>query len=120
MSAQATADPAANGTPEAEDAHGVRIGDKIYPSPGDFTLAEAEKIMEEAGITPQELILGVQQDPTNPTFIRAIAWVVLNREKDGTDWNDRRMQKISIAEFFVVPEEDPDARPPAGRRKRSS
>ena len=99
---------------------GIQIGDKIYESPDDFTIGEAEVIKENTGLTPQELIIGTQQDPTDPTYLRALAWTVLHREKSSTEWDDKRITTSSIAAFFQIPEANGDANPPGSRRKKSS
>lgn len=105
------------GEPES----GIRIGDKVYPGPEDWTIGEAEIIQQYAGITPQELIVGVQEDPTNPVFLRAIAWTVLHRSDAKIEWDDKRITEASISAFFEVPEEATKNGPPsASRRKRSS
>lgn len=108
-------------TPAVELTAGIRIGEKLYASPDDFTLGEAEVIKENTGLTPQDLIFGVQSDPTDPTFLRAIGWVVLYRENAKTEWDDKRLTETSIGMFFEMPEEDSSkASPPGSRRKRSS
>lgn len=99
---------------------GIRIGEKLYDSPDDFTLGEAEVIKEHTGLTPQDLITGVQQDPTDPTYLRAIAWVVLHRESAKAEWDDKRITESSVGLFFNVPDEEAAANPPASRQKRSS
>jgi len=104
---------------------GIKIADKVYESPDDFTLSEAETIKEHTDLTPQDLILGVQQDPTDPVFLRALAWVVLHREKKTTEWDDPRIGQSSVGLFFQVPDDEDDgegeaARPPGSRQKRSS
>lgn len=117
MSEQATTTPEA----EVEElVRGIKVGEKVYESPGDFTLEEARQIKEHIAMTPQEVILGVQADPTDPTLLWALAWVCLSREEPSVEWDDERIGKSSVAEFFQVPEEEAQADPPASRRKRSS
>lgn len=99
---------------------GIRVGDRVYPSPDDFTIDEAKVIKRESGLTPQELIVGVQHDPTDPTYLQPIAWIVLHREDETVEWDDVRIGKASIGEFFVVPEQETNGRPPGSARKKSS
>lgn len=121
MSEQTTAEPAVEEKAEPEEqVRGIRIADKVYESPGDFTLEEARTIKEHIGMTPQELILGVRVDPTDPTLLWALAWVCLSREEPDVGWEDERIGKSSTADFFEIPDEEPDANPPASRRKKSS
>lgn len=118
MSTQATKAPAA----EAEESQsGIRIGDKVYASPDDFTIGESEVIKQNTDLTPQELITGVQNDPTDPTYLRAIAWVVLHREDAKVEWDDKRISESFIGMFFELPEEEASkGRPPGSRQRRSS
>lgn len=117
MAATETAEPA------AEQIRGIRIGDKVYPSPSDFTIGEAEVIKENTGLSPQDLIVGVSGDSSDPTYLRAIGWVCLSREKGKVvEWDDKRITESSVAMFFEMPDEEEgaDASPPASRQKRSS
>lgn len=104
----------------AEQQSGIRIGEKLYDSPDDFTIGEAEVIKTNTGLSPQDLIVGVQDDPTDPTFLRAIAWVVLHRANAKVEWDDKQITEASVGMFFAVPEQEEDANPPASRQKRSS
>ena len=105
-----------------EQSAGIRIGDKTFPSPEDFTIGEGNVIYDRIGMTPQELIITVQSDPTHPRALQALAWVCLNRSlRVEVDWDDKKITESSIAMFFDIPEaEAGEGNPPASRQKRSS
>lgn len=107
-------------TPTAEErVGGIRIGDKLYESPDDFTIGEAETIKQITELTPQELLTAIQADPTDPLCLRAVAWVVLHREDAKVEPDDARITDAFIGAFFEIPEVEAGD-PPASRRKRSS
>ena len=104
--------------PDELDA-GVVIGNRLYAGVVDFTIGEAEMVKAMTDMTPQEVLITLNDDQTDPSCLRALAWVILHRENSKTEWDDKRITESSVGLFFKVPEEDPDARPPGGRRKRS-
>lgn len=104
----------------SEPDSGVRIDGKVYEGPSDFTLGEAQYIRANCELTPQDVILGADQDPTDPDIIQAIAWTVLHRMDPKVEWETVPFDKINVGDFWVMPEEKKGGRPPGSRRKRSS
>jgi hypothetical protein len=106
-------------TPEEPEA-GIRIDGKVYEGPSDFTLGEAQYMRAHCELTPQDVILGAERDPTDPDVIQAISWVVLHRINPKVEWDDVPIEKINVGDFWVIPEPKGGQRPPGSRRKRSS
>lgn len=98
---------------------GVLINNRLYSGVVDFTIGEAEMVKAMTEMTPQEVLITLNEDQTDPSCLRAIAWVILHRENDKVEWDDKRITESSVGLFFKVPPEDPDARPPDGRPRRS-
>jgi hypothetical protein len=108
-------------TEEDEPDSGVRIDGKVYEGPSDFTLSEAQYIRANCELTPQDVILGADRDPTDPDVIQAIAWTVLHRVNPKLEWEGVPLDKINVGDFWVMPaEKEGGGRPPGSRRKRSS
>lgn len=102
----------------APEMEGIVIDGKLFDSPGDFTIGEAEVVKDNTGMTPQELLLLVNEDNTDPSCLRALAWVVLHRADGKTSWDDERITKSSVGLFFKE-NEVADGSPPGSRQKRS-
>ena len=117
----AVADPVEQTEPEAtEPDSGVRIDGKVYEGPSDFTLQEAQYIRANCELTPQDVILGADRDPTDPDVIQAISWVVLHRIDPKLEWDGVPVEKINVGDFWVLPKAKAGGSPPGSRRKRSS
>jgi hypothetical protein len=109
-------------TEATEPDSGVRIDGKVYEGPSDFTLSEAQYIRANCELTPQDVILGADRDPTDPDVIQAIAWTVLHRVNQKIEWDTVPIDKINVGDFWVMPEPAKGGQksPPGSRRKRSS
>jgi len=112
---------AAEETTTEEPDSGVRIDGKVHEGPSDFTLAEAQYVRANCELTPQDLIMGADRDPTDPDVIHALSWVVLHRLDPKLEWDGVPLDKINVGDFWVMPPEGKKGSTPRGsRQKRSS
>lgn len=96
----------------------LHIGGADYTIPGDYTIGEAQELKRRFdGLTPQKLMVGLMDDPTDTDFLIPMAWVVLRRELDPSiEPDDERILSTGVIAMIAddedIEEEAEEPRPP--------
>jgi hypothetical protein len=105
---------------------GLKIDGRFYEMPADFTIQEA-RVMKEIsnGATPQDIIVGLRVDPSDPDLVAAVVWCVLHRADDKVAADDPRIGNVLIGDMWGDGDDEEEAPgdgnpPPSTSRPGSS